>query len=149
MGFGARGTAPTAHANPTDTAVIGCEFIAGAIDGDTTNAITNLDVQTACGGDVPGTNVRGFGTELPAGPPDGPAPGMRSIAGLANAIGNEDGVLTKSDFNTADHFDENWDQNQISTDCTVAGNNVIALRVGPGLHAGRVRVRRPRPARQL
>jgi hypothetical protein len=132
VGFGALGsTAPKAHADVTDTSVIGCEFIAGAIDGDNSNAITNLDVQTACGGDAPLTHVMGYGTELPAGTAATAGslgvPGMRSIASLANAIGNEDGVLTKSDFNMADHFDENWDQNQISTDCKVAGNNTLAF----------------------
>jgi hypothetical protein len=140
VGGASRSRIPAAHANTTAVAVIGCEFIAGAIDGDTTNAITNLDVQTACGGDAPSTHVVGYGTELASGSTlanctiAAPTcagtlgiPGMRSIKSLANAIGNGDGVLTKSDFNMADRFDENWDQNQISTDCKFAGNNVIAF----------------------
>jgi len=109
VGFGARGsTAPTAHADTTDVVVIGCEFIAGAVDGDTTNAITSADVQAACGG------VDAFGVRTAL-----PPTGTRSIASLAKAIGNEDGILTASDFRG--EFDENWDSNQLSTDCHFGG----------------------------
>lgn len=110
MGFGARGAStPTAHAETTDVVVIGCEFIAGSVDGVTTDTINNEDVQAACGGDATGSGVLGFGTSLPA-------TGTRSIASLADAIGDEDGTLEASDFRS-DSLDENWDNNQISTDC--------------------------------
>ena len=149
VGFGARGSSvPAAHADTTDVSVIGCELLAGAVDGDTTNTITALDVQVACGADFPGTHVPNYGTELPSGftlanctvaatlavPCAGVhgIPGTPSIKSLANAIGNEDGTLTKSDFNGADHFDENWDQNQISTDCTRAASSAAGALVAFG-----------------
>lgn len=108
VGFGARGTTtPTAHAETTDVVVIGCEFIAGAVDGDTTDTTTNADVAAACGGDSNTLAATGFGTSLPA-------TGAISIASLANAIGDEDGKLEKSDFAGI----EGYDDNQISTDCS-------------------------------
>jgi adhesin/invasin len=117
-GFGARGaTTPTAHASTTDVVVIGCEFIAGSVDGNAANTITNADVQAACGGSA---TVGGPATSLPP----TAAPGVPSIANLALAIGNEDGILTASDFRS-DSLDENWDQNQLSTDCTTAGRTYV------------------------
>ncbi len=39
VGGATRGGPSAVHAETTDVAVIGCEFIAGAVDGDKTNAI--------------------------------------------------------------------------------------------------------------
>ena len=114
--FGARSaTTPTARAETTDVVVVGCEFIASAIDGDRWDMITDADVQAACGGDA--GNAVGFGTALP--PTAGV--GVPSVANFAKAIGDEDGKLEASDFRIEDHFDENWDNNQISTDCHFGG----------------------------
>ncbi len=109
VGFGALGTStPPAQAETTDVVVIGCEFIASAVDGDTTDGTpSSADVQAACGGDSNALAATGFGTSLPA-------TGATSITALANAIGDEDGELEKSDF--ADI--EGYDDNQISTDCS-------------------------------
>jgi hypothetical protein len=141
VGFGARGTTtPKAHADTTDVVVVACENIAGLIDGDPSNATNEGDVQVACGADALGTHVVGYGTELPAGTSATAGkhgtPGARSVYSLANAIGNEDGTLEASDFRGADHFDENWDQNQISTDCTKAAQPIggsFLLSVGSSL----------------
>jgi hypothetical protein len=106
---------PLANAETTDVVVIGCEFIASAIDGNTTDVITDGDVQAACGGDATGSNAAGFGTALPP----TAAPGVPSVANLAKAIGDEDGALEASDFRG--EFDENWDNNQVSADCRFGG----------------------------
>jgi len=100
VGFGGRfGSTPTAHADVTDVAVVGCEFIVGAIDGDTTDTPTVGDVDAACGlAPLPPTAV----------------PGSPSVENLAKAIGDEDGKLEKSDF--ADI--EGWDDNQVANTCT-------------------------------
>lgn len=109
VGFGGRfGSTPTAHADVTDVAVVGCEFIVGAIDGDTTDTPTAGDVAKACG-------------LAPMTPAD--------VTNLANAIGNEDGKLTKSDF--ADI--EGWDDNQVANTCNRT-NAVAAGLPTPGLY---------------
>jgi hypothetical protein len=119
VGFGARGaTTPTAHAETTDVVVVACENIASLVDGISTDAITNADVQAVCGGDGT-TNATGFGTALPP----TAAAGVPSVANLANALGDEDGVLEASDFRG--EFDENWDNNQISTDCHFGGGQTF------------------------
>ena len=84
----------------------GCEFIASAVNGVTTDVTTNADYAAACG--IGGTPL----------PPTAGA-GLPSIKNLALAIGNKDGVLTKSDFSSSPN--ESWDDNQLSTACTAAG----------------------------
>jgi hypothetical protein len=112
-GLGDRGPsiAPTANAAPTGVAVVGCEYIVNAVDGITTDAPTAGDVQAACGGG--GVNL-----------PPTSAPGTPSIHNLALAIGNDDGILTDSDFANIEGFDGD---NQISTDCTTPANNKLGL----------------------
>lgn len=104
LGFGSNlgSSAPKAHADTTDVAVIGCEYIVGAVDGDTTNGLDSASIAAACGGN---------GSYLPP-------TGAISIASLASAIGDEDGVLEKSDFAGI----EDYDDNQISQDCTLAND---------------------------
>lgn len=108
LGFGSQiGSAtPKAHADTTGVTVIGCEFIAGAVDGVTTDATTAADVVAACG--IGGAVL-----------PPTAAVDTASIENLAKAIGDKDGVLEKSDFSGA--LAESWDDNQISTVCTAAG----------------------------
>jgi hypothetical protein len=100
MGFGSQlgSSAPKAHADTTDVAVVGCEFIAGAVDGVTTDTTSPADVGAACG-------------NLPL--PPTAAADTASVENLALAIGDEDGVLEKSDFADIEGFDHN----EISTDC--------------------------------
>ncbi len=123
------------HADTTDVVVIGCEFIAGAVDGDVTNPISDADVQAACGG-------RPSASAAPAALPPTAAFGLPSVQHLAQAIGDQDGNLEASDFRGA--FDEGWDDNQINTDCStqvlftaaalqdVGGNSVSDLLSGLG-----------------
>lgn len=126
LGFGALGTStPAAHAETTDVVVVACENFAGAVDGVKTDTTTDADVQAACGG----LNALGVPQNLPA----TAAAGSPSVKNLANAIGDEDGVLEASDFRgTTDggEFNEDWDQNQISTDCTRAGRTYVTS-LGP------------------
>lgn len=117
LGFGsALGTStPKASADTTDVVVIGCELIAGAVDGDTTNGLpSDFDTASACGANDEGDAADPL--TLPA--VCGPVGTCPSIENLAKAIGNEDGVLEASDFRG--ELDENWDNNQLSTDCTLA-----------------------------
>lgn len=113
LGFGSNlgSGAPRASADTTDVAVIGCEFIAGAVDGNTTNTLDAASVAAACG-TAPIPQVEDT-TDAPTNP-------NISIARLASAIGNKDGKLTKSDFAAI----EGYDANQISTDCKAANSTV-------------------------
>ena len=109
LGFGSNlGTAtPKAHADTTGVAVIGCEFLIDAVDGNASGiapTVTAGDIAAACG-------------TAPLPPTAGV--GLPSIANLAKAIGNEDGKLTLSDFSSSP--DQNLDANQISTACTAPG----------------------------
>lgn len=113
LGFGMRGgSTPKAQASTTDVVVIGCEFIASAVDGDTVDATTNADYAAACGIG---------GTPLPA--TCGAAGSCDSVENLARAIGDKDGVLTAADFRGSSNVQESWDNNQLSTKsaCTSAG----------------------------
>jgi hypothetical protein len=87
LGFGARLSAPTAHADATANVVIGCEFLAAAIDGDLDNPTDSpgADLTEACDG-LDSTD----------------------IAALASVLGDADDVLEKSDF-----ADIDLDGNQI------------------------------------
>jgi hypothetical protein len=94
LGFGARISAPTAHADTTGVSSVGCELLARSIDGVTTDATTGPDYAAACDGVDP--------TEV----------GL-----LGDALGDQDGVLEKSDLDDLDVLDGN----QISEDCTGMG----------------------------
>ena len=162
LGFGSHlgSSTPKASADTTDVVVIGCELIAGAVDGDTTNALTNNDVAAACGGTATALDENGLTNPLAGERLTLPAIAVKntltpfgfqacgqpatvtvgtgtcaSIAALAKAIGDEDGKLEASDFRG--ELDENWDDNQMSTDCSFAnvgtsgfGNSVLGLGVG-------------------
>jgi len=93
LGFGARLSTQTAHAQVTGSVVIGCEFLVGAIDGDTEDAVVAGDITAACNG-------------LTAADIDALAGG--TLAGQ-NGLGDDDGVLEASDFAAID-----LDGNQIT-----------------------------------
>jgi hypothetical protein len=76
LGFGARLSTPTAHAEVEGSVAIGCEFLGDAIDGAVDNASSLAD---ACGDGIDATDV----------------------ANLANAL-DEDDVLEASDFDDLD-----------------------------------------------
>ena len=111
---GVRGGTPAARADTTNVVVIGCEFIAGAIDGDLTNPITDADVAAACGGN-------GLGGAPAALAPSAGQGGGRNLYNLAGAIGNKDHILQASDFRGGGPVDESLGANQLSTDCRRAG----------------------------
>ena len=96
LGFGARLTAPTAHADATGVSSVGCEFLASAQDGDTTNAV------------VPGTDYPAVCNQAIT-----PA----QIQNFADTLGDKDGVLEQSDLAAKDGFDGN----QLGAGCTAAG----------------------------
>jgi hypothetical protein len=75
LGFGIRATTQTAQAEVTGAVAIGCELLAPAIDGDTTNTTTGADVTAACDGIS-----------------------AADVANLAAALGDEDDELEESDF---------------------------------------------------
>ncbi len=100
LGFGARGSTPTAHAQVTGTVVIGCEFLAASIDG-------NVDDVTAGGDYVPACNGL-TAVEIDAIAGDANGNGTAGEAG-ENGIGDNDGKLELSDFDDID-----LDANQIT-----------------------------------
>ena len=95
LGFGARLAVPTVHADPTAVVSVGCEQLAAAIDGDTTNTTTAGDVTEACTAHLTTTDIQN----------------------LADAMGDKDGTLEASDLADADVLDGN----QLSSGCTAAG----------------------------
>lgn len=100
-------TTPKAQADTTGVAVVGCEFIAAAIDGDTTDTTTLADFDAACG---------------TASTPITPA----QITLLASALGDKDTKLEKSDF--ADI--EGLDANQLMESCTIAVETATGTNIG-------------------
>ncbi len=94
LGFGARLSAPTAHADTTGVSSVGCELLAAGIDGDTTDVTIGAPAYTdyieACDG-------------IDA----------ADVIALANALGDEDDVLEKSDLDDLDALDGN----QLGEDC--------------------------------
>jgi hypothetical protein len=96
LGFGARLSAPTAHADTTAVRAVKCVFLASGIDGDLTDTIVGADVDKACG----------IAPMLPA-----------DIVLLANTIGDKDGVLTASDLDES----AGWTGGQLRAACTAAG----------------------------
>jgi hypothetical protein len=82
--------------------IVGCEFLAGSIDGDSTDATTDADVAIACSGPIVAAD----------------------ITALANELGDEDGELEKSDLADIEGFDSN----QISEDCddTLGGADTVS-----------------------
>jgi hypothetical protein len=88
------------HADATGLVVVPCPSIASAVDGNAADPPSAQDLDAACG--------RGFSS------PSLPPTGAISIASLAKAIGNRDGVLEASDF--AGVVPAN--ANQISGSCT-------------------------------
>ena len=116
------GVAPTpARAETTDLAVIGCEFVANAIDGNVSDVITNADVAAACGGE----DAYGVPTALPP----TSSPGSPSIANLAQVIGDQDGILEKSDF-SGGLVDARFDDNQLGVHCVDPGATVTDVAFG-------------------
>jgi hypothetical protein len=102
LGFGARLSAPTAHAEAEGSVVIGCEFLLSAIDGNVDNALSlGADVPDACFDGIDAADVRAL-----AGDADGDG-----TAGEAaeNGLGDNDGTLEVSDFDDID-----LDANQIT-----------------------------------
>ena len=121
VGFGARGaTTPTAQAETTDVVVIGCEFIAGAVDGVKTDALTDADVRPPAAAMRPARTPRASARRCRPTAWLWRAP---SVANLAKALGDEDGTLRRptSAAGRMAEFDEDWDNNQISTDCHFGG----------------------------
>ena len=109
LGFGSNlGSAtPKAHADTTGVAVIGCEFVGIAMGGSEAN------FKDACGTEItPATSPRTFAAFTTA-----------DVTALALKIGDEDGKLELSDF-SSDSMDQSWDDNQLSTDCTLPAGSV-------------------------
>jgi hypothetical protein len=79
LGFGARLSAPTAHADATGNVVIGCEFLARYIDGNADDLTVGADYTAACDGII-----------------------TADVTALAAALGDQDDVLEKSDFKDID-----------------------------------------------
>jgi len=96
LGFGARLSAPTAHADTTAVRAVKCVYLASGIDGDLTDTTTGADVDKACG----------VAPMLPA-----------DIVLLANVIGDNDGALTASDLDES----AGWTGGQDRAACTTAG----------------------------
>lgn len=86
---------PLARADVDGSVAIGCEFLAGAIDGNPNDVPDSGDIAAACDGLI---------TEADA-------------ANLANALGDQDNTLERADFAAID-----LDANQIEADATPAGN---------------------------
>ena len=122
FGLGAHGgQTHRASADSTDVVVIGCELIAPYVDGDPTDAVSNEDVARACGGGAIAKALPSFNNSTPG--------DNQSIQLLAKAIGNGDGKLTASDFRGG-LVNEDWDDNQISSDCSIKLNASTAGNFG-------------------
>ncbi len=112
LGFGARlSSATTAHADTTAVVVVPCEGLADYLDGSTTDTppdgtipTTDPELLAACGN---GTATVG---------PNIPPTGAISIAKLATAIGDKDGILEASDLTAL----QTLGANQIGAGCVVA-----------------------------
>jgi hypothetical protein len=94
----ARGGVPAAHGDPTVIATVPCGAIIALVDGNAANPITSADIDAACG--IGGTPL--------------PPTGTRSIAALAAALGNQNGVLEFNDFIGIPSLNVN----QIAASCT-------------------------------
>jgi hypothetical protein len=88
FGLSTQRATDTAHAEATDSVVLGCEFFFGAIDGDPDDVADGTDVTEACNG-IDETDA----------------------ANLADGLGDEDGTLEVEDFDDID-----LDDNQIEDD---------------------------------
>ncbi len=116
LGFGARIGTPTAHAQVTGTAVIGCEFLAGAIDGniDDTNPIppADADFVAACTGGLSAAEIDSIAGDCDGDNIAGEAAAVcvtGSGATVEKGIGDNDGKLELSDLEDLD-----LDGNQIA-----------------------------------
>ncbi len=94
---------PTAHADVEGSVAIGCEFLAGAIDGDITDedVTSTADFLAACDGiSSTGDNLQTGATVVP------PEPALVETLGeaetLADTLGDEDGELEVADFEDVD-----------------------------------------------
>ncbi len=96
LGFGARMSAPSAYADTTGVSSVGCELLAAAIDGDTTDATVAGDYGDACDGITPAEVILLAGTD---------------------GLGDEDGTLEQSDLEDKDVLDGN----QLNENCIAAG----------------------------
>jgi adhesin/invasin len=110
LGFGARLSAPTAHADTTGLVVVPCELIADAIDGSTTDAATSAAEYTKVCGASGGA----------------PVLAQADLAALALAIGDKAMPLTKSDFATIAPLGGN----QINSACKAAAMTNVLLSIG-------------------
>ncbi len=101
LAYGSRASVPAAYAETTGVSSVGCEFLASAIDGDTTDTVAISDYVAACNSILP-----------------------VEVTLLADALGDADGVLEKSDL---DYLDAR-DGNQVSVTCAAMG--VLCTIVG-------------------
>lgn len=95
LGFSGQFAATTANADVTAVSSVGCEFLASAIDGDTTNAVAAADYTAAC--------------VTPLTPAE--------LKNLDKALGDNSGSLTASDLAEVDALDGN----QLNAACTALG----------------------------
>jgi hypothetical protein len=104
LGFGARTATQTAEASATDIQLIGCELVAGGLDGNPDNTTTAAEVGDACG--------VGGGFLDPA-----------EILLLDQAYGDDDGTIEPADLAARDELDAN----QLGEGCVAAGFQCTVL----------------------
>jgi hypothetical protein len=103
LGVSVVGNTPSASADATAVRTVSCPLLAGAIDGDTTNASGGVaDLLAACGYIAPGDPT------IP-----GPALQPGTVVGLARTLGDKDSILEPSDLDSIDPLDGN----QMREDC--------------------------------